>query len=88
MNDPRYKTQRWARLRLKVIRRDGPHCAIPSCQTAMSKPSMICIDHIVDVKDGGDFWNPDNLQVLCWHHNIAKGHEAQAARYEPTSPNR
>lgn len=51
---------------------------------------MAAVDHIVEVKDGGDFWDPTNLQVLCTYHNREKGKIAWAKRElqgERVSPN-
>ena len=91
MTDRRYKTPRWRYTRSQVIRRDGPICAIPDCTTDMIRPRMICNDHIIaaepDWTDEEFYWM-GNLQVLCWHHNISKGHAARASRsVEPVSPN-
>ena len=88
MTDPRYGTKRWRRLADSVIRRDGRVCALPGCTTDMTLPGMVCVDHIIDKSDGGPFWDPANLQVLCRPHNMAKGLEASAGRSkEPRSPN-
>ena len=85
--DARYKTRRWKNLRRRIIQRDGNICSSPGCTTDMTIPYTTVVDHIISPLDGGDFWNSDNLQVLCWHHNIAKGHDATANRADPTSPN-
>lgn len=90
MTDPRYKTGRWRKLRAYIIRRDGRHCAIPGCTTDMTQAYTTIVDHITEVTEhttDAEFYNPDGLQVLCWSHNIAKGHDAAATRDEPTSPN-
>ena len=90
MTDPRYRTARWRQLRAAVIRRDGPRCSVPSCTTDMTEYRAVAVDHITEVKDGGDFWNPDNLQVLCTYHNRQKGTVAAANReraIDPQSPN-
>ena len=89
MTDPRYKTARWKQLRRQVILRDGPVCAIVGCESDMSEYRMVAVDHVIEVKDGGEFWNPDNLQVMCTYHNRLKGQGAMARRSlnEPMSPN-
>ena len=90
MSDPRYRSGRWKKLRRQVILRDGPVCAIVGCESDMSSYRMVAVDHIIEVKDGGEFWDPTNLQVLCTYHNREKGKRAWALRTpleEPMSPN-
>ena len=48
---------------------------------------MTHVDHIIEVRDGGDFWNPLNLCVLCKPHHDAKTMAVLADRTEPVSPN-
>lgn len=85
--DPRYHTRRWKRLRAYVIQRDGRVCAIPGCTSDMSRSYMVHVDHIVPVKEGADFWNPLNLQVLCKPHHRAKTYTTQAESADLVSPN-
>ena len=88
--DARYKTGKWRKTRAYVIRRDGRRCAIPGCTTDMSQPYTVVADHIIEVTEhttDTEFYDPDGLQVLCWHHNIAKGHDSKAGRADPSSPN-
>ncbi len=87
MPDPRDKTLRWKKLRLRIIARDGKLCAFPDCQVDMSEPGMTTVDHITEVRDGGLFWDPNNLRVVCRPHNQAKGLASTAQRSVPTSPN-
>ena len=35
-----------------------------------------CVDHIIPVSQGGDFWNPANHQALCIACNTAKGNRS------------
>lgn len=78
--DRRYGTARWRRLREQVIERDGRVCAGPDCTSDMSAPRMTQVDHIVEVKDGGDFWDPDNLRVVCRYHHYSKTIETMGER--------
>ena len=95
MDDPRYHSRRWRELRAQVLKRDGPFCSVPGCQTDMSSKHQVQVDHILELKDGGDFWDPVNLQVLCKIHHSAKSLMQAGARLtrkaklnlEPTSPN-
>ncbi|MPZ14318.1 MAG: HNH endonuclease [Chloroflexi bacterium] len=86
--DPRYRTKRWRQLRDQVIRRDGRRCAITGCITDMTAKGMTHVDHINEAQDGGDFWDPDNCQVLCKHHHDSKTAAVRATiPRQPISPN-
>lgn len=87
MSDPRYRLARWRRLREQVIRRDGVRCSTPGCTTDMRGKYKIHVDHIVEVRDGGPFWDPTNLHVLCKPHHRSKTILTAAIRSEPVSPN-
>ena len=86
--DPRYHTQRWQKLRAMVIRRDGGRCVINGCQVDTTERHRLHVDHIIEVRDGGAFWDETNLQTLCQPHHRAKTLDARARRpSEPVSPN-
>ncbi len=70
--DRRYSSARWLRLRAQVIRRDGRRCSVSGCTSNMSEPSMMQVDHVVEVKDGGAFWDPNNLRLVCRYHHFSK----------------
>lgn len=78
--DRRYSTARWRRLRQKVIARDGRICSVPDCRSDMTLKGMVHIDHIVEVRDGGAFWSPDNCRVVCRYHHFEKSVGTIAAR--------
>lgn len=84
MDDPRYHTERWQTLRRRIIRRDGARCSVLRCRNDQSK---LHVDHIIEVDDGGPFWDESNLQVLCKPHHDAKSSMVRAGRAEPVSPN-
>ena len=90
MSDPRYHTKRWQQLRAKAIARDGGKCVVVGCQTDTSEKFKLHVDHVIEVRDGGDFWNLDDLQTFCQPHHKAKTLDAKARRGapEPVSPNR
>ena len=93
--DPRYRTTRWRQLRLTILRRDGRRCSVPGCTVDMTQSRVTHVDHIREVNDGGDFWSPNNLHVLCRTHHMAKTLTNKAERNndngfnndEPMSPN-
>ena len=47
--------KKWARVRLKVLDRDGWKC------TTCSKSGRLEVDHRVSMDDGGDIYAMDNL---------------------------
>ncbi|MXY35932.1 MAG: HNH endonuclease [Dehalococcoidia bacterium] len=59
-------TPRWRRLRRQVLERDGYRCQ------ACGKAGRLEVDHIRRVRDGGEEWEPSNLQALCRGCHIAK----------------
>lgn len=94
MRDPRYRTKRWRVLRGRVLDRWGYRCAVPGCTSDTTRPRSLDVDHIVELKDGGDFWDPTNLQPLCRSHHSKKTRDQQIRRLaavaqftEPSSPN-
>jgi len=69
-----YKTSRWLRIRKYVLQRDLGLCQI--CKDAPARE----IDHKIEVKDGGDFWDMDNLQALCHKCHSIKTYEEREKR--------
>jgi len=69
MDDQRYKTGRWQKLRAAVLRRD-PLCAY--CAARGRPEAATTVDHIVPVTRGGDFWSMDNLAPACANCNYSK----------------
>ena len=58
-----YSTQRWQRLRKRVLAAE-PFCR--ECMKAGKATIATDVDHIVDHKgDPKLFWDPGNLQALC-----------------------
>ena len=51
--------RRWANLRLKILDRDGYKCVL------CGRHGQLEIDHIKPLTNGGDIYNPNNLQTLC-----------------------
>lgn len=86
MTDSRYHTKRWQQLRTRIIQRDGGRCAVPGCQTDMSQPRRIHVDHITEVRDDGNFWDETNLQTLT--HHRSKTLDARKAPHRTHQPQR
>lgn len=61
-DDAFYHTQRWRRLRDQHMREE-PLCR--SCRARGMTVAGQVVDHITPVKQGGDRWDPANLQTLC-----------------------
>ena len=71
--DPRYQTKAWRTDRNNYIALH-PICAGPDsiCQKeGKVTPAKVC-DHVLPVKQGGDFWDWSNRQGLCNHCNAIK----------------
>ncbi|MCP4988411.1 MAG: HNH endonuclease [Colwellia sp.] len=68
-----YNSPRWRRLRNQFIRHN-PICK--HCEERNIVTSAYIIDHKIEIEDGGDPWDPDNLQSLCLPcHNTKTGQE-------------
>jgi 5-methylcytosine-specific restriction endonuclease McrA len=78
--DARYDTARWRRLRDRVVARDGYRCTVAGCTTNTSRPRSLHVDHVIEVSDGGLFWDLANLKTLCWLHHGAKTRLVMANR--------
>lgn len=78
--DPRYDSPAWRKLRLVILARDGYECQMrgDKCTGAGD-----CVDHIVPVSQGGDFFSPSNLRAACTPCNAAGGAALTNARSYP-----
>lgn len=67
-NSANGSTRAWRRLRAEKLLCD-PICEYPQCRKA-----AVQVDHIRDLKDGGDRWAWYNLRALCAdHHKLRHG---------------
>lgn len=60
--DPFYGTARWQRFRNWYKRRN------PLCEHCLKQGRVTptyCVDHIIEIKDGGELLNENNAQSLC-----------------------
>lgn len=76
---PELATRRWQKLRRQVLEADGYRCR--QC----GRPGRLEVDHITAVADGGDLWDPENLQALCRGCHVAKTRAEHDARH-PLGP--
>jgi 5-methylcytosine-specific restriction protein A len=85
---PIYRSPEWKRVRLVVLARDRHLCQIkgPNC-----KGRATHVDHRIDWRDGGAWYDPANLRASCATCNIAQRNSRVAARArayrEGTGPN-
>lgn len=61
-----YRSKRWRKLRALVLT-ERPYCQRDGCQAPATD-----VDHVRRIEDGGDPWNPSNLQSLCHPHHSEK----------------
>ena len=68
-----YRSKRWAKLRLRILDRDGWRCR--EC----GKPGRLEVDHVVSMSRGGDACDESNLQALCrgCHHDKTAGENSR-----------
>lgn len=69
MNDPRYHSSRWRRLRIMQLKA-YPQCFY--CAQLGRLTLATTVDHIVPVHRGGDFWALENLRSACESCNYSK----------------
>ena len=67
--DPRYKTARWVKSRNSYAARN---VLCEECLAEGKVTPMKIVDHIEEVKDGGEFFDPENFRSLCAEHHNRK----------------
>ena len=66
-----YNSTRWRKVRTHILKRDGG-----ICQMCGKSEKYMIVDHIKEIKDGGEPYSYDNLQTLCKScHNIKTARE-------------
>ncbi len=68
MAKPQY-TGPWPKLRLQVLTEANGHCEIngPRCTKVATH-----VDHIIEVREGGAWWDRSNLRASCATCNIGR----------------
>jgi 5-methylcytosine-specific restriction endonuclease McrA len=72
-----YDSQRWRVVRRDVLLRDGFVCQI---RLAHCTGSATAVDHVVDWRDGGSWYDAANLRAACASCNSSQRNSRVAAR--------
>lgn len=92
--DPFYLTQEWrdfcqmlkeTRWPMLIIRQ-GHCCEDPHCKAQHRLGQRIFFDHLVELKDGGDPFDPDNVMGRCGSSHTTKTLRHRAARLGAEAP--
>jgi 5-methylcytosine-specific restriction enzyme A len=82
-SDERYTTPDYRAWRSLVVRRAGGRCEAVEqgyrCTKASPDHRMFA-DHIIELKDGGSAFDPNNGQCLCSSHHVRKTIAARSKR--------
>ena len=72
-----YHTYQWKKLRARkaLLNPICEHCELNGIATPVQE-----VDHIIEIEDGGEVWDIDNLQSLCKRHHKIKTDKAKAER--------
>lgn len=76
-----YKTRGWRKLRAAYVRQ-YPICE--DCREQGRATPVDVVDHVTEIKDGGDPLAWDNLRSLCHAHHNAKTARGRAGRISTT----
>lgn len=69
-----YQSRQWRELVASIKRLRGNRCEV--CGSS----HRVAGDHVIELKDGGEPFDPRNVQLLCHAHHQAKTAEARRAR--------
>jgi 5-methylcytosine-specific restriction protein A len=75
--DSFYNSEAWKEVRESVLQRDRYACV--RCGRIMTR---LFVDHIIEIKDGGQQLDPINLQTLCGSCHTTKTHAARIQRHQ------
>lgn len=76
--DPFYNSTDWYKVRDFVMERDKGLCIdrhLGPCE------GRLYVDHIKEIRDGGDRLDPNNLQILCARHHSQKSYASRKKRF-------
>ncbi len=64
-----YSSGRWKRVRAAQLS-EFPLCC--TCEQFGLVKAADVVDHIIEIKDGGEVWDRSNMQSLCTYHHGVK----------------
>ena len=74
-----YQSNRWRKLRNWYIK-NNPMCVM--CRKKNITKAAYVVDHIIEIADGGNVWDVNNLQSLCdYHHRYKTAKAVNKRRY-------
>ena len=74
----RYKTTRWRKVRLIVLRRDNYSCWVLNCPRHANHCDHI--DPVYPLMPASEFYGLHNLRASCFQHNTKRGVAARLER--------
>lgn len=78
--DPHYQTAEHRAWAAEGARLSGGYCQDPECKTPNAKPRRLFADHIRELRDGGNPFDPANRMMRCGSCHTRKTAEERAAR--------
>jgi 5-methylcytosine-specific restriction enzyme A len=79
--DPFYLTPEWRALMDAIIKHRGRRCQDPDHNPSRPRDqSRIFGDHIIELKDGGDMFDPSNILLRCGSCHTRKTAAERAKR--------
>lgn len=79
--DPFYQSSEWRAFVARLVRERGRVCEDRACDGATHAPGMrVFADHLVERKDGGADFDPDNVLLRCGASHSRKTAATRAAR--------
>ncbi len=77
LNDEFYNSTAWRKVRASYVKQN-PFCV--KCRDLGRATPVDVVDHIVEIKDGGERLSYSNLQSLCHAHHNIKTSQARVGR--------
>lgn len=76
-----YGTARWAKLVMQLKHERGDRCEDPTHEGSnVPGERRVIVDHIVELRDGGAEYSPENLRLLCLSCHGRKTNRERAKR--------
>ena len=78
--DPFYSSRAWRELLAAIFKSRGRRCEDPRCDRPRGPWRRIYGDHVVELQDGGEKLDPNNVLLRCASCHTRKTAEARAKR--------